>query len=470
MIGIQDILALPNAEFLNLNFKGAKSVSTDSRVVSAGQVFFALRGEKFDGHNFVSDAVKRGASCAVVDRKWLRRNKRLAGILPLVAVDDTTAALGDLARIYRRKFGMPVIAVGGSNGKTTTKEMIAKVLGRKFRVAKTLGNHNNQVGVPQTIFGFKKSHDVAVVEIGTNHFGEIERLCRILEPDAGLITNIGSEHLEFFKSISGVRREEGKLFEFLRSTRGIAFTNVDDKNLADMSKKMRLKFTYGFQNRSHRNLRARLFGFDRRGCALFEMEYNGRTELVHLNVPGIHNAINALAAAAVGFHFGIDGANIKRALDRYRSYEKRMQIMKVGGVTILNDTYNSNPDSAIEALKWLSMVRASGRRIAVLADMLELGDSSGREHQRIGKQAAKGGVDFLFTFGKMALEIAAGAGSSAAGDGLETESFDKKEKLSGRLARMVSAGDVVLVKGSRGMKMEEIVNALQNELRMGGVR
>ncbi len=469
MIAINDIYAIPNAEIFNVNFKRAKSVTTDSRNVSAGQVFFALRGEKFDGHTFVADAVRKGVSCAVVDRKWMHRNRKLAGKLPLVAVDDTTAALGDLARIYRRKFDFPVIAVGGSNGKTTTKEMIARVLGRNLKVARTQGNYNNQVGVPLTIFGFRKSHDIAVVEIGTNHFGEIERLCGILEPNAGLITNIGSEHLEFFRNVNGVRKEEGRLFEFLQRNRGLAFANIDDDNLAGLSKNMSLKFSYGFGNKSHRDLKARLFGFDRRGCALFEMSYAGKTELVHLKVPGLHNAINALAAAAVGFHYGLDGAVIKKALDSYSSYEKRMQIVKAGRVTILNDTYNSNPDSAIEALRWLSMVRTNGKRIAVLADMLELGDSSVREHRRVGKAAAGEGIDFLLTFGKMAREIAASA-KSMPGGRPETQSFRSKEELSGRLSAIVSPGDVVLIKGSRGMRMEEIVTALQDKLRTGGVR
>lgn len=465
MITIQDIHGLSKAEFLNLNFKTSRSVSTDSRTVSHGQVFFALRGEKFDGHRFVSDAVRKGASCAVVDRKWLRRNKSLARRLPLVAVDDTTTALGDLARIYRHKFSMPVVAVGGSNGKTTTKEMIAGVLGKGFKVSRTVGNRNNQVGVPLTIFGFNKSHEIAVVEIGTNHFGEIERLCSILEPDAGLITNIGSEHLEFFRNIGGVKREEGKLFDFLAKTRGIAFTNTDDKNLVDLSGKIGRKFSFGFQRGARRDTRGRLFGFDKRGCALFEMEYRGKTELVHLSIPGMHNAVNALAAAAVGFHFGIGRTEIKKALDAFRPYEKRMQIIKTGGITILNDTYNSNPESAIGAVRWLSMVRTKGRRIAVLADMLELGGSAEREHRRIGKEIAKEKIDYLLTFGRMSRETAAAADGK-----VETESFGDKDKLVHRLASLVAAGDIVLVKGSRGMKMEEIVSALQNELRMGGVR
>ncbi len=465
MITIQDIHGLPKAEFHNLNFKTSRSVSTDSRTVSPGQVFFALRGEKFDGHRFVSDAVRKGASCAVVEKKWLRRNNPLAKSLPLVAVDDTTEALGDLARIYRRKFNMPVVAVGGSNGKTTTKEMIAKVLGKRFKVARTVGNHNNRVGVPLTIFGFNKSHEIAVVEIGTNHFGEIERLCNILEPNAGLITNIGSEHLEFFKNLGGVKREEGKLLDFLTKTKGIAFTNADDKNLVDLSRKIRHKFAYGFQGGARRDLRGRLFGFDKKGCALFEMEHGGKTELVHLSIPGLHNAINALAAAAVGFHFGIGRTDIKRALDSFRPYEKRMQVIRAGGVTILNDTYNSNPESAIGAIRWLSMLQTRGRKIAVLADMLELGSSAEREHRRIGKEISRGKIDYLFTFGKMSRETAAAADRK-----VETESFSDKKKLAHRLASRIAAGDVVLVKGSRGMKMEEIVGALQDELRMGGVR
>lgn len=465
MITIRDIHDMTKAEFLNLKFRTSRSVSTDSRTVSPGEVFFALRGENFDGHRFVSDAVRKGASCAVVDRKWLRKNKALAMSLPLVAVEDTNRALGDLARIYRRKFSMPVVAVGGSNGKTTTKEMMAKVLGQRFKVAKTPGNHNNQVGVPLTIFGFSKSHEIAVVEIGTNHFGEIDRLCNILEPDAGLITNIGSEHLEFFRNLGGVRREEGSLFDYLMKTKGIAFTNADDRSLVDLSAKISRKFTYGFQGRTRRDLRGRLFGFDRKGCALFEIEYGGKTELVHLSIPGVHNAVNALAAAAVGLHFGIGRTEIKKALDSFRPYEKRMQAVKVGGVTILNDTYNSNPESAIGAVRWLSMVQTKGRRIAVFADMLELGDSAEREHQRIGKAIAGEKIDYLFTFGRMSRQTAAAADGK-----VDTESFSDKKKLARRLASLVSPGDVVLVKGSRGMKMEEIVNALQNELRTGGVR
>jgi UDP-N-acetylmuramoyl-tripeptide--D-alanyl-D-alanine ligase len=464
MITIDDIRGIKGAALINLGFRSARGVSTDSRSVSRGQIFFALRGERFDGHSYVSDAIGNGAACAVVDRKWHRSLKHAAP-QPLVVVDDTTRALGELARIYRRKFDMPVIAVGGSNGKTTTKEMIAGVLSRKYKVAKTTGNHNNQIGVPLTILQFKKSHDAAVVEIGTNHFGEIERLCEILEPDAGLITNIGAEHLEFFGSMSGVGKEEGKLFKFLTRMNGTAFVNLDDKRIFGMSRSTKRRFTYGFQSGARRNMSGRLFGFDSKGCALFEIKFEGRTELVHLNVPGVHNAMNALAAAAVGFRYGVGHAEVKRALETFRSYEKRMQVFRKAGVTILNDTYNSNPESALAALRWMSMVRTNGKRIAVLADMLELGGASKREHQRVGKAVAAENVDYLFTFGSKARDIA-----RAADGKVKAETFYDKGKLSGKLLRMVSSGDVVVVKGSRGMKMEDVVEALMDGLESGRTR
>ncbi len=468
MITIEDIRGLKGAEFLNLKFRSAAKVSTDSRTVARGEVFFALRGEKFDGHDFVPTAVKKGASCAVVDRKWYRkavRTRQSISGFPLVVVDDTTHALGHLARIYRQKFDIPVIAVGGSNGKTTTKEMVAKVLSRKYKVLKTAGNRNNQIGVPLTILSMRESHEAAVVEIGTNHPGEIERLCEVLGPSSGLITNIGAEHLEFFKNIAGVRREEGKLFASLARNGGTAFVNTDERLVAGIAAMPRRRFNYGFLASSRRHVAGKLFGFDNKGCAVFEIKFGGKTELLHLGVPGIHNAANALAAAAVGFKYGVPHPEIRKALESFRSYDKRMQIEKIDGVTILNDTYNSNSESAIAALGWLSTVRASGKKIAVLADMLELGGASAREHEKVGRGAANAHIDLLFTFGKMARRIA----TSARGR-VETESFDDKLKLLRRLLQTISSGDVVLVKGSRGMKMEEVVEGLVHGLKDGRTR
>ena len=449
---------------MNLESSSARGVSTDSRSVSGGQIFFALRGENFDGHKFVSDAIAKGASCAVVERKWLDQNRDYAQTLPLVVVENTVTALGQLARIHRRKFDVPVVAVGGSNGKTTTKEMVARVLGKKMKVLKTAGNHNNQIGVPLTLFQLSRSHEAAVVEIGTNQPGEIARLCEILLPTGGLITNIGREHLEFFRNIAGVGKEEGALFEFLGANNGTAFVNKDDDFVVALSSSVKRRFTYGFTaNRSlRRDMAGRLFGFDAAGRGLFEMKYKRKTELVRLGVPGIHNAFNAAAAAAVGFYFGVSAREIKKALESYRSIEKRMELLKIGGVTILNDTYNSNPDSVTAAVRWLSMVTSSGRRIVALGDMLELGKAAAREHREVGKKIAKQKFDYLLTYGNLAREIAVAADSR-----LKAESFEDKSKLIERLMGLVAPGDVVLVKGSRGMKMEEVVNTLAEKLKAG---
>jgi UDP-N-acetylmuramoyl-tripeptide--D-alanyl-D-alanine ligase len=460
LITLQDIQAIPGAKFHNLKFRSAKGISTDSRTVGIREIFFALRGEKFDGHDFVEMALKKGAACAVVDEKWYKENSQIVVKgLPLVVVDNTTHALGDLAKIFRSKFSMHVIAVGGSNGKTTTKEMIAKVLSNKFKVVKTSGNRNNQIGVPLTIFEFRNSHQAAVVEIGTNHFGEIQRLCEILAPNAGIITNIGNEHLEFFGDLEGVKKEEGYLFKYLSMNDGIGFVNVDDKNLASLSPVLKRRFTFGF-NKGRKNLYGRIFGMDKKGCALFEVRYGNKTELIHLRVPGIHNAMDAFAAAAVGAYYGIGLNSIKTSLERYTSFNNRMQILKVEGVTILDDTYNSNPESAIAALECLSAIKAKGKKIVVFGDMLELGESSIRSHRMLGREIQNRKFDYLFTYGNLAREIAENSNGE-----LTKESFDDKNILTDRLVETVSDGDVVLVKGSRAMKMEEVVNHLSNELR-----
>jgi UDP-N-acetylmuramoyl-tripeptide--D-alanyl-D-alanine ligase len=480
---MKDVHGIPGVEVHNLNFKSASGISTDSRAASAGEIFFALRGEKFDGHDFVGEVLARKVSCAVVDRKWYSRaaldDPSVTGY-PLAVVDDTTRALGDLARVYRSKFSMPVIAIAGSNGKTTTKEMAAKILGKRLSVAKTSGNHNNQIGVPLTVFGFRKHHEAAVVEIGTNHFGEIKRLCEILKPGAGLITSIGAEHLEFLKNLNGVKKEETALFDFLRLSSGVLFVNSDDRNIVNMARlfskrsvRAGHKFSYGFRSDTleRRNLAGRFFGLDRKGCAFFELRYYGKTELIRLKVPGIHTAMDALAAAAIGYYYGLSSSEIRNALETYKGFEKRMQLMRARDVRIMNDTYNSNPESAIAALRWLSVVRTKGRKIAVFADMLELGESAKREHQKVGKEIAKMNLDCLFTFGDLARETACtaeGYASREKRDGLKVEAFDNKERLSEELLRTVTAGDVVLVKGSRGMKMEEVVNALRIELQEKG--
>jgi len=446
--------------FERISKKGITGVSTDSRSVHKGDLFVALRGETFDGHDFLEGVVKAGVSSLMVEQTWfgLKGNWLTTSGIPALVVNDTAKAFGELARVYRRKFKIPVLAVGGSNGKTTTKEMIAAVLKSKFLVLSTEGNLNNHIGVPQTLFRLEKKYKAAVVEIGTNHPGEVAYLCEILEPTHGLITNIGHEHLEFFRDLNGVARAEGELFAWLakqRGTNAVAFVNVDDHRLARQARPAKKKMTYGFRA-SGVGVRGTILRFDRHACAEASFKPKRKQSFtVKLGVPGEHNAMNALAASAVGLAFKVPPAKIQKALASFRAVSKRMQVFDIKGVTVINDTYNANPDSVLAALRTLGSTETKGKRVAVLADMLELGMSSEEAHRKVGQAASTSGVEYLLTYGTLARQI-----HDAAAVKFKAH-YDQKNVLAEYLAELLSTGDVVLVKGSRGMKMEDVVTFLQ---------
>lgn len=454
---VDDIVATGYAGASNIDrLRGRKfkGVSTDSRTVKPGELFIALRGDSFDGNMFVRDAVERGAACAILEKR--SRHTPPPGF-PFVMVTDTTKTLGALARLYRRKFSIPVMAVGGSNGKTSTKEMIAAVLGTKEKVLCTKGNLNNHVGVPQTLFQLRPKHTFAVIEVGTNHFGELKYLCAILEPTHGLITNIGREHLEFFKNLNGVARAEGELFDHLAGS-GTGFVNVDDKYLVKASKKLKRKVTYGFS--THRAQVQGIFQrMDSRGCAEFAVRsLNKKTFVVKLSTPGKHAMANGLSAAAVGLAFSVPPSKIQQALASFHSVGKRMEVLTVGGVVILNDTYNANPDSVLAAMETLRSMKCKGKKILILADMLELGSGSRIEHERIGESVNDMGFEYLLTYGPLGKFIQQKATAEV------NLHYDQKNVLSEFAAELILPGDIVLVKGSRGMRMEDVVAFLQERL------
>jgi UDP-N-acetylmuramoyl-tripeptide--D-alanyl-D-alanine ligase len=299
-------------------------VSTDSRKVKKGNIFFALRGEKFDGHQYWQDAYRQGASIVVVEKTWLEANGGSArGItIPVVAVPDTTKALGELAGIYRQKFAIPVLAIGGSNGKTTTKEMIASVLRKKYSVLSTEGNLNNHIGVPQMLFRLTPKHDIAVLELGTNHPGELGYLCSITRPTHALITNIGREHLEFFIDKRGVAQEETELFRAVEK-KGTAFVNLNDQFLAPFQKKVRYVVSYGTAPRAAvRGMKMKLNDLAQ---PFFELRVKGKKIVypLQLSAAGMHNVSNALAAAAVGTAFRVPVKKIAEALEQFNAAQKR---------------------------------------------------------------------------------------------------------------------------------------------------
>jgi len=451
-LSLNDLEKLRPVEVVNkklLKDKKITGVSTDSRTMQPGDLFIALRGEKFNGHEFVEDAVIRNAAAVIVDETWKKENLELSERLQsaLVIVSDTTKALGDLANIYRKKFSIPVIAVGGSNGKTTTKEMISAVLRTTYSVLSTEGNLNNHIGMPHMLLRLTPKHDIAVVELGTNHFGEMKYLCDIVEPTHAIITNIGREHLEFFGDEQGVAKEETELFTAVAS-KGFAFINADDNSLVRAGKKVRRTLKYGVARKA--DVQARHVHADEEGRPVFELVVKKKVNEVRLSAAGMHNISNALAAAAVGVKFKVPMKEIISALEQHAGANKRMEVIKRNNITILNDTYNANPDSVLAALKTLQSMKTAGKKIVVLADMLELGGKAEHEHAKIGLAVSDLEFEYLLTFGALSRFTHKASKLAFA------EHFETKEALIASLKSQITPGDVVLVKGSRGMKMEEV--------------
>jgi UDP-N-acetylmuramoyl-tripeptide--D-alanyl-D-alanine ligase len=440
--------------------RGAKAVSlcTDSRALKKGQVFWALKGEKFDGHKFANEAFKSGGYAAVVDESWMQENAIPVNVY--IPVNDTNQALLDLAREYAAKFRIPKIAVTGSNGKTTTKDMITRVLATAGPTLSTQGNFNNQVGVPLTLFELKSRHRYAVIEMGTNHPGEIAPLSVCARPSIAVVTNIGYSHLEHFGSKEKIRDEKLTITAGFGSPKGILILNVDDPLLAEVKANTRQKLvTFGIDRGQ---IRPADLAFNDDGCASFRI---GRTRF-QLQVPGRHNVYNALAAIAVGVQLRIPKSEIASALRAFTASKNRLQLKKLPGLTVLDDCYNANPSSMRSALTTLGGMRAAGHRVAVLGDMLELGPEGEALHTEMGRYLVEMGVDELFTFGQLSRHINSGAREKGLPRN-RAHHFSDFDLMAGELLKHISHGDVVLVKASRGMKLERVFEFLQAKAKAG---
>lgn len=437
--------------------KTYKGVSIDSRKVKRGEIFFAIKGENTDGHKYLKDAAANGADAFVISKKWFKKNKRNLPRGNYFLADDTTTALGEFANIHRNRFRIPVLCIGGSNGKTTTKDLIAVVLSKKYRVHKTGGNFNNHIGLPLTLLKLKKSHEICVLEVGCNHFGELEYLSRIAEPQFGLITNIGKEHLEFFKNLRGVAKAEFELYEYLiRQKSKLMFFNIDDPFIRKFSKgiKRENKFTYSYGFNA--DVRGKFIGYNGKFEPEIEIKTGKENFRICISTFGKHSIYNGLAAAAVGLNFKVNKKDIAEALINFKATSgKRMEVIINNGITYINDTYNSNPESVRMGLDTLMEFNTRGKKYAVISDMLELGKNSRKEHSEIGKYAVKLNPDFLFTTGKESEQI-----FNSARKLKNNIHFREKESLINMLKQMLKSGDIVYLKGSRGMKMEEVINGL----------
>jgi len=429
-------------------------VCTDSRQARRGDLFFAIQGERFDGHDFLAETARKGAVALVVARQ------RAPSGLPcaVIAVDDTRQAFGRLAARYRADFSLPVIAVGGSNGKTTTKELLAAVLRQKYPTLWSEASFNNDIGVPTTLLNLEKTQRAAVLEIGTNHPGELAPLARMVQPKFGVITSIGREHLEFFGDVAGVAQEEGALAEVLPAA-GKLFINGDSEWTSAITPRTQatvVRIGTGAAN-DWRLEDARLDGqgmkFRVNAAA---GEFSGEYRIALL---GRHQALNALFAIAVGVELGLSRAEIERGLLECKPAKMRLQLWSWNGVTVLDDAYNANADSMRAALETLREMPCAGRRVAVLGDMAELGKYTVAAHEEIGRRAAESGVDRLFAVGKMATVMADAARAAGLKD---ADAFTEIAAAAETVKQSLQAGDVLLLKASRSTRLERLGEALRS--------
>lgn len=424
-------------ERLYEHYLKSRTVSTDSRNIQPGALFFALKGERFDGNKFAERALSEGAAIAIVDDPALKKIDRC------LYVDDVLSSLQDLAMFYRSRMKARVIAITGSNGKTTTKELIHAVMNQKYSCSATAGNLNNHIGVPLTLLAIRDDDDFAIVEMGANHAGEIARLCRIADPDFGIITNVGKAHLEGFGSFQGVIDAKSELYRYLQSTGGPVFVNGRNDILVGASQNNACLF-YGNQDNE-------VFGEVTQSspalsirCSIRKRELPMNTQLV-----GAYNLENILAAVAIGDHFGVGADQIRMAVESYAPENNRSQVMKTWKNTLILDAYNANP-SSMEA----AIVNFAGgdydNKVVVLGEMLELGIESEKEHDRLIQLVKKQRFPKVYLVGKNFSDL----------DYEGLEYFESTVDLMEHFQKYAPKGHTILIKGSRGNRLEEVVKFL----------
>lgn len=436
--------------------RGVERISTDSREVQRGDLFLALQGERYDGHTFVEEAVRKGAIGAVVSREWSPAGKPWL----LVEVEDTLRAYQQLAAYHRSRFDIPVVAVTGSNGKTTTKEMVAAVLAERGRVLKTEGNLNNRVGVPRTLLRLSEEDRAAVIEMGVDQVGQTSRLCDLVRPTIGVITNIGPDHLELFGSLEASAQAKAELLDYLLPEDAVVL-NVDDPYFDYLAARARCPVT-SFGLGETAQVRAVDVTSDASRGTVFGLQLRGRARPAPMTLAahGSHNVANALAAAAVGHLLGMSSTAIGRGLAHFRPAAMRSEVTAAGDITIINDCYNANPASMKAAIDMLHGLSQGRRKVAVLGDMLELGPASPKLHREVGEYLGQKGVAYLIAVGELGRELAAGAKRAGVPVSHISEVADAAAAAK-TVKALVQSGDVVLVKASRRLLLEQVVASLR---------
>ena len=448
--------ALGTATVLEEKLQNFRDVVTDTRKITEGALFVALKGERFNGENFAKDAIEKGAAGVLVSNGFAY-GEPLQGTV-IMFDGDTQTAYQLLARFHRRRFDIPVIAITGSNGKTTTKDLTAAVLSAKFNVLKTQANFNNEIGLPLTLLQLNKSHEAAVVEIGMRGLHQIEALALMAEPDIGIITNVGETHIELLGSIENIAQAKGEMAEAIPAG-GTLIINNDNPYTAAMYKKAKpgvKVITFGLEKDA--DIKASDIVSDG-SSTTFKCQLGKGGAACMLTIPmlGNHNVANALAAVAAGYALGLNTMEIAQGLDSLEMTGMRFETSRKGNVNIINDAYNASPMSMEAALRTLGEITKGKGAIAVLGDMLELGDVAVSAHEKVGQQAAEAGVKALVTLGQLGEKIAAGAKAAGLAEVYTTSTHAEAAEV---LKTIVKPEDTVLFKGSRGMQMEKIIELL----------
>lgn len=429
-------------------------VTTDSRKVDKGNLFIPLVGERFDGHDYIEQCFNNGASVCLT-QKPIAKHENTAAVL----VDDTAKALRDLAAWYRKKHNIPVVGITGSVGKTSTKDMIACVLSKQYEVLKTQGNFNNEIGLPLTLLNLNEKHEIAVIEMGMSGFGEISRLTAIAKPHIAVITNIGVSHIEKLGSQQGILKAKLEILEGLESD-GIVVLNGDDPLLIGLKGSLNHKTVYYGMNSGLDYIATDYESLGESGTR-FSIKMGDKTYEISIPVPGIHNVYNALAAIAVGCEMKIPMNTIVEGIKSYSPGNMRQNIIAFNGIKIINDAYNASPQSMQAAVNVLEELCAKTRGIAVLGDMLEMGDMSAKLHYSVGNYIKDKEIDYLITIGKDSKNIMQAVADSG-NQKISLKHFDNNNDALKYILSIIRQGDYILIKGSRGMKMEEIADGITN--------
>lgn len=449
-ITLEDLFNLSDSVIYSPDgFKPVSWITIDSRDVKKNSIFVAIKGENHDGHSFVKDVIKNGINAVVINEDRLAEFDFVNNTI--VTVKDTGKAYGELANIWRKKLDAKVVSLTGSNGKTTTKDILHVLLSEKYKVHSTYSNNNNHIGVPLTILSARNC-DVLILEHGTNHFGEIDYTAKIAEPDYAMITNIGNSHLEFLENKQGVYKEKKALFEVANNNKGILIVNNDDPVIKRRNKDAVNKLTYGFKDDV--DVKGEILGYTKGSMPIVSVKYKNKSIEAKVPLYGIANAKNLLAACAVALKLGLTKKELLTGIEKLKAPKGRLAVTDYKGYAVIDDTYNANPESMKNALDVLQKYNKYERKIIVLGDMFELGDDAVKMHEELAKPLNKCKPGEVLLTGKLMKHLGK---ADITG---KVKHFANRNKLSAALSKIEKENTVFLFKGSRGMKMEEFIEAL----------